>query len=330
MGNRFSLPDFVSNDQGDLFSPAGFFGCVLRGIGQVMLQNNGYAGFLFVAGVCYNSPLLGTALLLGAMVSTATAIALGADRTLIQAGLFGFNGGLVGIALLVFLQTQWMTWGYLILAAIFSSIIMTAMLSLMSAIKLPVLTMPFVVASLCFILAAAGLSHLQATSSLPPTGFPQYLIAPGNVTLLTIAKGIFNGIGQVFFQENIVTGILFTLGLAISSRIACAAALSGSLAGLLVAWSMGAAESAIGSGLYGFNNVLVAIALSSFFQKPRSVVLAYIILAMLVTPIALAAMTAALQPLGLPTLTLPFILITWLFLLAGEGFSKIHIEKSQN
>ena len=161
MGNKFFLPDLIFNDLGDLRSPAGFLECVLRGIGQVMLQNNCYAGLLFAAGVFYNSPLLGAALCLGVVASTATAIALGADYALIRAGLFGFNGGLVGIALLVFLQAQWMTWGYLILAAVCSSIIMAAMLRLMSAIKMPVLTMPFVITSLCFILTATSFGNFQ-------------------------------------------------------------------------------------------------------------------------------------------------------------------------
>jgi len=42
--------------------------------------------------------------LLGLLVATLAAYLLGADRTLIGNGLFGFNGVLTGITLSVFLQ----------------------------------------------------------------------------------------------------------------------------------------------------------------------------------------------------------------------------------
>ena len=43
----------------------GFVDSVLRGIGQVMLQNNSYAGLILLAGVFYNSTHFGLAVLVG-------------------------------------------------------------------------------------------------------------------------------------------------------------------------------------------------------------------------------------------------------------------------
>lgn len=320
MAIRFSATGLATTGEGLAPFLLNFSDHVLRGVGQVMLQNNSYAGLLFLIGIFYNSPLFGLAVLLGTGVSTATAMLLGADRALVRAGLFGFNGGLVGIALLYFLEPNAMTWGCVVFAAACSTIIMAALLTLLKVWRLPVLTAPFVVTSFCFFLATARFGRLQSTQLLPTAGLPKAVAVEGVVTASTIVEGVFNGVAQVFFQGNITTGLLFAVGLLVSSRLACAAALSGALIGLLVAWGMGAAEPAIRSGAFGFNSVLVAIALGSVFFRPGRLSLAYALFASISTAFVFAALSAALEPLGIPALTLPFVLVTWLFLLASPVF----------
>src|SRR5690606_2723883 len=46
---------------------------ILRGIGQVMFQNNSYTGMLFLIGIFYNSWLLGLVAILGTVISTFSA-----------------------------------------------------------------------------------------------------------------------------------------------------------------------------------------------------------------------------------------------------------------
>lgn len=294
-----------------------FLDSVLRGIGQVMLQENSFTGLFFVMGIFFNSTLFGAAVLLGTAVSTATAMALGIERAAIRAGLYGFNGGLVAIALLFFLAPNWLTWGCVILAAAASTLLMAALQSLLRVWKIPALTAPFVFTSLCFFLATARFGRLESTHLLPTAGLPKAVAVEGIVSSSTVVEGLFNGIGQVFFQGNVVTGVLFTIGLLIASRRACVAALLGSLVGLLVAWGMGAAEPAIRAGAFGFNNVLVAIALGAVFYTLNRASVIHALLATLATPFVYAALSAALEPLGMPALTLPFVLVTWISLLAG-------------
>lgn len=320
MAVRFSSTGLIVDDKNPSHFLLNFLDCVLRGVGQVMLQNNSYAGLLFLIGIFYNSALFGVAVLLGATVSTATAVLLDVDRALVRAGLFGFNGGLVAVALLYFLQPDILTWGCVIFAAACSTIIMAAMLTLLDVWEIPALTAPFVFTSLCFFLATARFGRLQSTHLLPTAGLPKAVTVEGVVTASTVAEGVFNGIAQVFFQGNVITGILFAVGLIISSRIACAAALAGSLTGLLVAWGMGAAEPAIRSGAFGFNSVLVAIALGGVFFVLNRTSIIYALLATIATAVVFAAVSAALEPLGVPALTLPFVLVTWVFLLASPVF----------
>jgi urea transporter len=323
MAVGFSSTGFVVDGKTTPHLLLDFLDCVLRGVGQVMLQNNSYAGLLFLLGIFYNSPLFGAAVLLGTAVSTTTAMLLSVDRAQVRAGLFGFNGGLVGIALLYFLQPDPLTWGCVVFAAGCSTIVMAAFLTLVGVWTIPALTAPFVFTSLCFFLATARFGRLESTHLLPTAGLPKAVAVEGVVTLSTIAEGLFNGLAQVFFQGNVITGILFAVGLVISSRVAGAAALAGSLTGLLVAWGMGAAEPAIRSGAFGFNSVLVAIALGGVFFVLDRVSIAYALLATTATAVVFAAVSAALEPLGVPALTLPFVLVTWLFLLASPIFPRL-------
>lgn len=305
-----------------------FLDSVLRGIGQVMLQNNSYAGLLFLMGIFYNSVLFGFAVLVGAAASTATAGLLGVARSSVRAGLFGFNGALAAIALLYFLEPELLTWGYVVLAAACTTVIMAALLNLLGTWRIPALTAPFVLTTLLFVLACARFGRLHTTDVLPTAGLPTAATVEGIVTASTIIEGLFNGVAQVFFQGNAITGVFFAAGLLISSRAACVAALLGSLVGLLVSWGMGAAEPAIRAGAFGFNSVLTAIALGSGFLVLNAASAAYATLAVVLTTVVFAAMSAALEPLGMPALTSPFVLVVWLFLLASPLFPRIRIVAS--
>jgi len=302
-----------------------FADTVLRGIGQVMLQNNSYAGLIFLLGVFYNATLFGLAVLVGTAASSATALLLGVERSQVRAGLFGFNGALVAIALLYFLEPNALTWMYVVFAAAVSTVFMAALFKLLSTWKLPVLTAPFVLTTLCFVLACARFGRLQSTQLLPTAGLPKSASVEGVVTAATVVQGLFNGVAQVFFQGNVITGVIFTLALLAASRLACATALLGSLTGLLVAWVMGAAEPAIRSGAFGFNSVLTALALGSVFLVLNAASAVYTLIATVATAVVFAAVSAALEPVGMPALTLPFVLVVWLFVLASPLFTRLRL-----
>lgn len=300
-----------------------FVDSVFRGIGQVMLQDNSYTGLLFLIGIFWNSALFGCGVLLGTAASTATAMLLGIEHSRVRAGLHGFNGALVAIALLYFLAPDALTWAYVVLAAACTTVVMAALGNLLDTWKIPALTAPFVVTTLLFILACARLGRLQVTDVLPTAGLPRAAVVQGIVTGTTVAEGLFKGVAQVFFQDNVVTGIFFVAGLLVSSRSACVAALLGSLAGLCVAWGLGASEPAIRAGAFGFNSVLAAIALGSGVFVLNVASASYAALAVVVTAVVFAAMSAALQPIGMPALTSPFVLVVWLFLLASPLFKRL-------
>lgn len=294
---------------------------VLRGLGQVMFQNNSYAGALFLAGIAAHSAWFALAAFVGSMTATAAAAVMRAERELLRAGMFGFNGALVAIALLYFMQPNLLTWACILLASAATSVVMAAMLGAFQTLNLPALTVPFVVTAWLFFLSAARFGRVEATGQLPMAGLPVQAQVEGVVTLATWGAGSLHGIGQIFFQSSMISGLFFLAGLLVASRRTAILALAGSMAGLCIAWAMGAAEPAIRDGAYGFNSALTAIALGSVFLPPNARTIMFAIGGAMVAPFVTAAAAAALGPLGMPAMTMPFVLTTWVFLLASHQFA---------
>src|SRR5262245_18917130 len=136
---------------------------LLRGIGQVMLQNNPISGLLFLVGIFINSYKCGLTALLGLVVATLAAYLLGADGALIRNGLFGFNGVLTGIALSVFLQWDWHVAAYIILGANVSTIVMMGLAILLSSWDMAPLTGPVVLTAWLLLFAIYQFGHLHPT-----------------------------------------------------------------------------------------------------------------------------------------------------------------------
>ncbi|WP_137387703.1 urea transporter [Rhodoligotrophos defluvii] len=294
----------------------------LRGAGQVMLQNNPLTGLLFILGICWGAIAAGNLALaiggvVGLIVATLTAILLEADETALDQGLFGFNGILVGVAIPTFLAMSPATWFILIIGAAVSTIVMLATSHVMKVWGVPALTFPFVLTAWLVVLAAYSFGHLSIRGLAPPS-----LPTPIGETAasLDLSAGFFltasiKGISQVFLINNIITGAMFILALLVSSGWAAGFAILGSIVSVAVALALGSSPAAIDAGLYSFSPVLTAIALGCVFFKPSSRVALFALLGTVFAVIVQAAFDAALAPLGVPTFTIAFVLVTWLFLL---------------
>ena len=308
---------------------------LLRGVGQVMFQNNPITGLLFLVGIFINSYKYGVTALLGLAVATLAAYLLGADRTLIRNGLFGFNGVLLGITLSVFLEWDWHVAVYIILGAIVSTIVMMALAKLFVSWDMAPLTAPFVLTAWLLLFALYQFGHLHPTKLIHPM-----LVHPGAViqtdlqeatggngavgwTATNLANAWFRGVGEVFLQDNVWTGVIFAIAILVNSRISLGFALLGSALGGLTALALGGDGVTIYHGLYGFNAVLTGVALGGLFLVLNWRSTIYALMGAIFSAIVFAAIAVALSPIGMPALTAPFVLTTWVFLLPAAGFRTL-------
>ncbi|MGA9211252.1 urea transporter [Kaistella sp.] len=266
-----------------------FIQTILRGIGQVMFQNNIYSGLLFLAGIFYNSWLLGLAALLGTIISTSVAQILRYSKDDIQNGLYGFNGALTGIAVFCFFEVNIITVLALLSGAVLSTFVMHFLKKLIPAFTAPfVLVTWFVIYSLLFVFKFSLLSSSETTRN--------------GLQLFTASS---NSFGQVMFQENVITGIFFLLAIFINNKLMAAYAVYAAILGSLTGWFFEPISS-INAGLMGYNAILCAIALTGKRRSDFLWITGAIILS--------TFLNITLAKTGMITLTAPFVVTTWIIL----------------
>jgi urea transporter len=311
-------------------SVAAFGVHVLRGIGQVVFQNNPVSGLIILGALFFNSWIYGAICLLGAVVATLTARVLDADDSLIADGLFGFNGALVGLALVAFTSANFRTGAvpsihmflYIVFAAAMTSVVFSAIGVLLQPYKVAALTAPFVLVGWLFLFAVLKFANIEAGPLAKPVSPDQY-VATASYVLPTWYMGVGNAIGQIFFQDNWIAGYLIVLGIAVNSRISAGMALLGAGLAAAIAAVFGGPEGAIRDGLFGYNAALTAIALGGFFLVLTWQSFTYTLFGIVVTTWLWASVAIFLEPIGMPVLTSTFVLVTWLLLIGAHGFRAL-------
>ncbi len=292
---------------------------LLRGTGQVMFQGSAWTGLLFLIGIFWGAYAEGQGLvawgaLVGVITSTLTGYLLGLPRKDGAEGLWGFNGVLVGCAFPTFMgSTVWM-WLALILCAALTTWVRTGFNNVMAPWKVNSFTFPFVFCTWIFLLAARTMHGLPDTYMGEPA-LPAAFASVENLGFGHLVVYWLKGIGQVFLINSWVTGALFLIGLFLCSRWAALWAAIGSAVALFVAIILKAPGTDIAHGLYGFSPVLTAIALATVFYKPNMRSAIWALLGIVVTVFVQAGMDVWMAPVGIATLTGPFCITTWLFLL---------------
>lgn len=296
----------------------------MRGLGQVMFQDNMWTGILFMAGIFWGAyaegqPTVAWGMMVSLVVSTLTGYILQLPDGNGAQGLWGFNGCLVGCAFPTFLgNTIWM-WIALIICSSMTVWVRTGMDNVLGKWKISSFTFPFVLSTWFFLLAARQFNGIppeyMGSPELPGDIHSAISMDFGNLVIYWL-----KGVAQVFLINNWVTGIFFLAGIAASSiRAAVWAAISSAIAlTTAIVWQGPGAD--ISEGLYGFSAVLTGIALGATFCNFSWKAAVWTIIGVFCTVFIQAAMNAFFAPMGLPTLTGPFCVATWIFLLPAYSF----------
>ena len=293
----------------------------LKGISQVILIENTITGAIILLAIMISSIPLGVIAILSAMLGTIVGKLGGAEKEIVEQGLFGFNSVLTGMALYLFLTGPY-HWILSLIGALLAAIVTAALMHVMKKTGIPVLTFPFIILTLFTLLVSYRLSAVHISNELVPQSLWQWeldITGPFNLT-----EGIFTGIGQVFFLDYAISGALLFVAVFWAGWRLGLYAFLGNAAALLTAIILEAERSLIFVGLYGYNGILTAIAVSLVFNSStrRVSYVTGIAAACLTVPIA-ASLHTWLLPFGLPPLTMPFVLSTWLFLGARKVLPKL-------
>lgn len=259
-----------------------------------MLQDNVLTGILFLIGIAINSPIMALGMILGTFVSTYSARLLKYENADIENGLYGFNGALVGISLLVFFKATVIIWISIVVLSILSTILMNQFLSR----SLPAFTFPFVLMVWIALYLFNNVMPVEA-----PVNDGDGHVGDFEFNL----SGFGFGFGEVIFQGSLISGLLFLIAVFVSRPIAALYGLAGAFIATLFAVLLIKDFEAVQQGWFTFNAVLVAIALCGDKKADGIFVLIGVLLAVLIESFMMTN--------GLVFLTFPFIAASWITLL---------------
>ncbi|XP_016921601.2 urea transporter 2-like isoform X2 [Apis cerana] len=340
IGNFSILQEYLSEKKSYLWSVVRLFDFLLRGFGQVVFSNNPISGLLIIISLGATSP--GTLLFaastgfLGLLLS----MLLRDPQEHIANGLTVFNPLLVGAVSYALIPKVYGPFDSLsILLILLGTIFSVYMTRSMRDNKIPAMAWPFNLAEFALLLVlytkhngldtAEKLQLMRMDNATSDATTSNVSFIGENATGVHIDWGmIFHGVivsaSQVVAVENAITGCVVYLAILLFSPKAASFAFLGAFIGSLTALIFGAPINEIYIGFWGFNTLLTGISLGGFFYTFNGQMVAATIVAIIYTMIVQYSILFLFKNLKLPILSLPFILVTSLFLkLRNNSGNKI-------
>lgn len=269
-----------------------FAASLLRGIGQIMLQENAATGLLFLIGIFYGSLYMGLAAVIAASCGTTVAYFFKKTHDNVQSGLYGFSAALVGVALILFFEPVLFTWVSIIIGAVLASLLQHFFI----VRKIPAFTFPFVVVTWVLMYLMTHVLHIAPSKLLSqvPSLSQDFMFA-------------FRGYGQVIFQSATLAGVLFFIGVFIHTPLAAIYGLVAAIiAGATSSW-FGISNIDVNMGLYSYNAILCALVFAGDKLEDGIWVFISILISIFIS--------WAMWYFKLTALTFPFVAATWITLL---------------
>lgn len=276
-----------------------FWRLVLRGCSQLCFQSNELTGVFFLVAVLVASPIAAAYLLVAGIMAPAGRMLMGERGPVLATGLPSLNPCLMALSLPAFFNTGWSNlgmWGMLVVCVAITIVLVRVSVAIL---PFPTLAFPFLVVFWGLYALAPEIDVLQRIAS-----------GTSPDTTLHPLTAVLHSLGAALFAPTIWSGLLYLAGVLLSNWRHGLVALIGAVIGTLVSYYYHQVDPGSANlGLYGFNGVLTAVAVFAICGGQ----LRLAILGALTATILMPAITA----IGLPAVSAPFVLTTWLMLALG-------------
>jgi urea transporter len=317
-------------------------GGFLNSYTQVFFSDNRWFAFLLIF-VSFLDLYAGLAGAMTVIISNLLARGMGFNEWLIRKGYYGYNGLLVGLGFGLTFQPGLAFFLLIPVAALLTFLFTVSLQGFFYKYRLPYLSIPFLLGFWMIMLASAQFHGL----GLSARGIYELneLYAIGGKWLIDTVEWFdklitlegpriyLYSLGAIFFQQNLLAGIIIAIGILIFSRIA----FSLSVFGFFLAWIFysltGTEISTLGYSYIGFNYILTSIALGGFFIIPSRwsyFWLLWLLPLVIVVTVSLQKLFAFFQ-LGVYALPFNVVVLTFLYVLKirekpGKGLMETTIQ----
>lgn len=298
---------------------------ILNSYSQIFFSTNPVFGLILIS-ITFLDPYLGFSGFISVLFSNALAVWFGFDRSLIRRGDYSFNSLLVGLGLGAYYDPN-LPFLILILNAAFITFLLTLLFGgVLYKYALPYLSLPFLFALWIILLAAQNFEALGISergvfvlNELYTKGSGWLVNVYHWFNSLAIHESIkiyIKSLGAIFFQFNIVSGLLIAFGLLLYSRIAFSISIISFYTAFLFYQFIGAEISELSYSYIGFNFILSGIAIGAFFLIPSKWSYLWAVLLVPSMVIITAALGGLFAYLQIGIFSLPFNLVVLSFLYA--------------
>jgi urea transporter len=275
---------------------------------------NSYSEIFFIQGIIPGTILLIVSLLnynvaLAGLIAIFTAYAfayfIGFKTEYLSSGFYTYNPLLVGLSIGYLFKLNPLTISFILIASILAFVITAGLANFFSVyLKIPILSVPFVIVSSLVYLASAKYTNLFVNSLYTHKLYQNIPFLPDWL------NGFFKSVGAIIFMPNAISGLLIILLILYKSRILFVLAISGFLVGGTIQGLFIGSISKAMTDISSFNYILISIAIGAIYVIPsfQSYIMALIGVA--VSTIIISASNVFWAQFGIPIFTLPFTIVT--------------------
>jgi len=321
-----------------------FYKSILNSYSQIFFSDNKPFAVILIV-VSFFDFWAGISGVLAIAVTNLLGYGLGYNRLSVNKGSYGFNGLLVGLGTGLYFQPGIELFVIIFFVSVLTFFISIALEGLLGKYGLPILSIPFLIGIWTISLASPDFSSIGISERGIYVTNEMYLL--GGKTLLDIyywwnelefiysLKVYFLSLGAIFFQFNVISGILISIGLLIYSRIAFSLSLVGFYAAFYFYQLIGADISELSYTYIGFNFILTSIALGGFYMIPGKSTYLWVVLILPVVVLITISTNRIFIPFKLSIYSLPFNIVVLTFLYAlklrikkGKGLMEVTVQQN--
>lgn len=319
----------------------GFANAVLNSYAVLFFSTNRLFAILLLI-VSFFNPYGGLAGFVAVLIALAVCYFTNLNREQIEKGMFSYNALITGIGMGSVFHYSPAFWLMLAVIAVISVVLSVVLKNILGRKGLPFLTIPFVLCMWMVFLSVSDSSVIQFTyrniywlNNLYAAGeehLVNMVMFMENMPMPKLMSIFFRALSSLYFQNNILAGMIMAIGILLHSRITFSLIVVGLLSAYGFNYLLAAHPEGMDYYLLGGNFILVAVAIGAFYVVPSVHSYLWALLSVPFTFLIVMGLGKIMGQWGLPAYSLPFSItvLCLLYFFMVKGFrSKVALTPLQ-
>lgn len=300
-----------------------FVEAIINSYALLFFSNNRVFALLLLV-VSFFNPVAGLSGFCAVVIAVAIATFNNLPAAITRNGMYSYNALFIGIGMGTFYNPGVAFILLLLLSVLFSVILSAVLYNRFSKLGLPFLSLPFI---LCFWLillvskeftaidlSTRSIYWLNEMYAIGDDELVRFVLFMENLGIHPLIATFFRALSSIFFQNNILAGILIALGVLVHSRILFSLLVIGFLSAYSFNYFVKAYDEGINYYLLGVNFMMVSIAVGGFFVIPSIYSYIWAVVSVPLTFIMVIGLGKIMGLWLLPVYSLPFCITVLLLL----------------